>query len=296
MRAISLIIIALFTSCGNLSVQKTLNPQTESNDNAGKAQAHIEANEGSAIAALKMIVAAQATYQATGGNGSFGDIKQLTGLIPVELSKGDICGYKVTITKVVPFHEATPSSYEAIAVPLKYGETGRKSFFVDESGAIRSADRKGDVAGKSDPYIDAIAIEPFNGKCLPVIDKNSPESKAAVIVANEQAAIRTLRTIVGAEYTYQATMGNGSFGSLKHLVEGGLMSPNMAEGVGGGYRFEIGKIENKSSESPPSFEVIAMPVKYGITGQRSFYADESGVIRGADKNGAAANVSDKPIK
>ena len=41
--------------------------------------------------------------------------------------------------------------YEAIATPVKYGRNGRHSFFVNESGEIRAADKKGETANASDP-------------------------------------------------------------------------------------------------------------------------------------------------
>ena len=40
--------------------------------------------------------------------------------------------------------------YEATATPLKYGREGRKSFFVDESGKIRFADKEGKPATADD--------------------------------------------------------------------------------------------------------------------------------------------------
>ena len=40
--------------------------------------------------------------------------------------------------------------YEATAVPLKYGRDSRKSFFVDDSGKIRFADREGKPATADD--------------------------------------------------------------------------------------------------------------------------------------------------
>jgi hypothetical protein len=34
---------------------------------------------------------------------------------------------------------------------------------------------------------------------------------------------------------------------------------------------------------------------YGEMGIRSFYIDTSGIVRGADKNGAPADVNDPPV-
>jgi hypothetical protein len=36
-------------------------------------------------------------------------------------------------------------------------------------------------------------------------------------------------------------------------------------------------------------------VEYGKTGMMSFFIDESGVLRGADRGGAPASLADKPV-
>jgi hypothetical protein len=110
----------------------------------------------------------------------------------------------------------------------------------------------------------------------------------SVIAANERAAITNLRAIHGAQMTFQST--NGSYGNLKQLGESGALPPSLAQGVSGSYRFEITKAENQT------FEAVATPIEYGRTGRRSFFIDESGKIRGADKNGAAANVNDASVE
>ncbi len=43
--------------------------------------------------------------------------------------------------------------YEATATPIKYGRQGRQSFFIDESGKLRSADNQGAVATVADEEI-----------------------------------------------------------------------------------------------------------------------------------------------
>jgi hypothetical protein len=55
-----------------------------------------------------------------------------------------------------------------------------------------------------------------------------------------------------------------------------------------GYKIDLSVLSNK-------FEVIATPVEYGKTGRRSFYIDESAILRGGDHAGGAATLSDKPI-
>ena len=40
---------------------------------------------------------------------------------------------------------------------------------------------------------------------------------------------------------------------------------------------------------------MATPQSYRKTGRKSFYIDETGVMRGADKNGVTATNDDPPI-
>jgi hypothetical protein len=44
--------------------------------------------------------------------------------------------------------------FEAIAVPVEYGRTGRISFFVDERGVLRGGDHAGGAATLSDKPIE----------------------------------------------------------------------------------------------------------------------------------------------
>lgn len=110
----------------------------------------------------------------------------------------------------------------------------------------------------------------------------------SMIAANERSAASNLRAIHKGEMTFQSTAGNGSYGTLAQLGEQGLVPTNLAQGVSGSYRFEL-------SLKGTGYEATATPVEYPRTGRRSFFIDESGIMRGADKNGVAASSSDAPI-
>jgi hypothetical protein len=71
-------------------------------------------------------------------------------------------------------------------------------------------------------------------------------------------------------------------------------SPADAGRTDHGYLFRV-RVERLSSESPSSYEVVAVPRKYGTTGRRSFYVNETSPIVAADRKGAAANVGDDPL-
>ncbi len=110
---------------------------TESN------QPPIASNEAIAKSALRMIVSAEATFQADKGKGSFGSLEQLAeqGLLYKDFL--DKHGYKIELT-------VTGTKFEASAVPVEYGKTGVMSFFIDESGVLRGGDRGGAPASLAD--------------------------------------------------------------------------------------------------------------------------------------------------
>lgn len=104
---------------------------------------------------------------------------------------------------------------------------------------------------------------------------------------NEMIAISALHMISSAEGTYQATTGKGKYGTLDELVEAKLVSREFMDKYG--YRFDI-------TASGEQFEAVATPLEYGRTGKRSFFVDNTGVVRGDDHGGGPATIADKPIQ
>ena len=111
------------------------------------------------------------------------------------------------------------------------------------------------------------------------------ESSSAV--ANEAFAQARLRTIASGENTFRATNKDGNFGTLDQLVTAGLVSKELLEPSA--YRIEVQATGSR-------FEATAVPVEYGKTGKRSFFIDESTVLRGGDHGGGPATISDKPVQ
>jgi hypothetical protein len=103
---------------------------------------------------------------------------------------------------------------------------------------------------------------------------------------NEMIAISVLHLIANGEENYKKTAGNGSYGSIDELVEHKLLGKEVLDKYG--YRFVV-------STNAHGFEAIATPVEYGKSGRRSFFTDQSGVVRGDDKGGGPATVADKPV-
>lgn len=113
--------------------------------------------------------------------------------------------------------------------------------------------------------------------------RTTVEQAPQVIAANETAAMMRLRAIVTAQFAHAVDSG-GEYATLDKLMEKGLLN-NPADGKLSGYRFEV-KIK------PGGFEATAVPERFGITGKRSFYVDESRTLRGADKGGKPASRTD----
>lgn len=115
-----------------------------------------------------------------------------------------------------------------------------------------------------------------------------PNLLASRRAANEGAAVGSLRALVAAQNNYQATVGNGDYGTLEELAEASLLDAQLASGVKHGYRFKVEVYEG-------SYVLMASPVVYPNTGARSFYSSETGVIRAADKHGLSADENDPAL-
>jgi hypothetical protein len=113
------------------------------------------------------------------------------------------------------------------------------------------------------------------------------ENNVPPLERNEAIAQSALRTIHSAEATYQATKGEGHYGTLDQLLEQNLVYKDFLQQHG--YKIEL-------TASGSRFEATAVPQEYGKTGRLSFFTDETGVLRSGDHGGGAATVADKPVQ
>ena len=105
------------------------------------------------------------------------------------------------------------------------------------------------------------------------------------IAANEALAIRAVGNVVASQISYSMTMGSGSYTTdLKALQQAGLNEDWVGSGISGGYVFSI-------SGSNTEFKVQARPLVFGSTGTRSFYSDQTGIIRFTETDGMATSSS-----
>jgi prepilin-type N-terminal cleavage/methylation domain-containing protein len=108
-----------------------------------------------------------------------------------------------------------------------------------------------------------------------------PKLNRARMYAQETAAIGAIRALHQAQTQYYSqfgrfaanltelgppTSGNANAGSAD------LIASDLASGVKGGYKFTVGA-------NPQGYTINAEPMAYGNTGSRTFYSDQSLVVR-----------------
>ena len=121
------------------------------------------------------------------------------------------------------------------------------------------------------------------------------------MAANEASAVGSLRTINTAQVQYATTYQTGFSASLTDLggpapatsTQADLIDTVLAAGVKSGYTFTYTPGTADTAGNINDYTITAEPVTIGATGQRGFFTDQSGVIRGdAD---ASADLNSTPI-
>lgn len=121
---------------------------------------------------------------------------------------------------------------------------------------------------------------------------------------NEQAAIQALKDIAEAIETYRRkylrlpdTLSN--LGPPLHgpasAESAGLVDADLSTGMKNGYSFRYVIVGASGLGAPAKFELAATPLVYGRTGHRSFFRDEGGTLRGADRQGAVGSAYDPKL-
>ena len=113
-----------------------------------------------------------------------------------------------------------------------------------------------------------------------------PGFTAARKRANETSAISALKNFITAQSQYRTK--NGTFGLLDELVAAGLVDTSFTDHMKSGYVFaELGAITRSF------WAFTAEPDDPGITGDRYFYTDSTGVIR--YNEGGSAGPTDPSV-
>ncbi len=105
------------------------------------------------------------------------------------------------------------------------------------------------------------------------------------IAVNEVSAIKVVGDVLSSQMTYASTTGRGSYSpDLKALEEAGLIDGVLEQGAPLGYTFSV-------SGSSSTFSIHARPLVFGSSGTRSFYSDQTGVIRYTTDDTPATSTS-----
>jgi type IV pilus assembly protein PilA len=110
-----------------------------------------------------------------------------------------------------------------------------------------------------------------------------PKMSQSQMHAREMGAIATLKTINTVQIQYQSQFGQyasslaqlgppAGAGGSEGAQAANLISGNLASGSTGGYNYTV-------TQTPTGFAAVAVPKVYNNTGRRSFYLDQTGVIR-----------------
>ena len=109
-----------------------------------------------------------------------------------------------------------------------------------------------------------------------------PNLLASKRAANEGSATATMRTLTGAEATYQATIGGGNFATLTELEGQALIDQVLGGGKKSGYEFAVAKSGDATDPTaPPAYVSGCAPQVFSgvtATGTRQFSSDATGVI------------------
>jgi len=125
-------------------------------------ESEIEATEKNALESLKMIAAAIESYRSKYPHlpESLANLAapargkpnaDAAGLLDPDLAKGSKNGYAFRYVIAGASDLGAPAKYALSATPLRYGRTGRRSFFRDSNGVLHAADRQGAVGSETDP-------------------------------------------------------------------------------------------------------------------------------------------------
>jgi prepilin-type N-terminal cleavage/methylation domain-containing protein len=119
------------------------------------------------------------------------------------------------------------------------------------------------------------------------------------MTANEGSAIGSMRTITSAEQQYQSASirpmasGMGAYDTLPAMIVPvpPFVDTVLGTGTKQGYLFTATPVD---TDGAPTYTVTGNPQLPGSSGNRYFFADNSGVIR--FNNGAAATVASNPVQ
>ncbi|MGA2300857.1 MAG: hypothetical protein ABSG77_09215 [Candidatus Acidiferrum sp.] len=138
------------------------------------------------------------------------------------------------------------------------------------------------------------------GRIVPVNWAQAPASGQGMLPraeAEEQAAVGSVRTLNTALAMYHAAEpAKGYAATLKELgPEGkGYIEKTLASGTKSGYKFDYRPESVPAGTPVRHYTIVARPVQLLAAGEKSFFTDETGLIRFTNED-RAAKVTDPAI-
>jgi hypothetical protein len=131
------------------------------------------------------------------------------------------------------------------------------------------------------------------------------EWDAAEADTNERGAIEAIKAMADAVESYRKKFFHlpDSLANLGPPLHGapnadaaGLVDSDFATGMKNGYAYRYVIVGASNLGAPAKYQLAATPLRYGRTGQRSFFRDANGVLHGADHQGAIGNEADPKVQ
>lgn len=153
--------------------------------------------------------------------------------------------------------------------------------------------RRSSVAVRLAAVVLITALRPTDAPCQRAGDRTA-EARAQ---AEEQACVLNLRLLNTAQGTYWG--GESTKGFARNLKElgpsgSGIIEAVLAKGTKDGYHYHLSPERTAPEQRVKHYTLTARPIKRLTDSQRSFFTDESGVIRSTTENRAATRL-DKPV-
>ena len=133
-----------------------------------------------------------------------------------------------------------------------------------------------------------------------------PNMLRSIMLANETSAVQSLRTFNEAAIVYTANYGgypttlaqmgpsstlSATGGTVAYPGAADLIDSRMVTGTKSGYTFNWVPGPVDALNHTVSYSITATPIYPGVTGQRTFYTDTTGVIRSEISTVATASRS-----
>ncbi len=112
-----------------------------------------------------------------------------------------------------------------------------------------------------------------------------PHLSKVKMVTQENTAAASLRALYSGEVLYHSRFG--TYGTLPAMVNLQYVDDSYVTGVKNGYSFAV------QNPNQHSFEILALPLQAGVTGNWGFFVDETGVIRYTE-DGSPPNSNSPP--